>query len=245
MEKFKDKYNLTREQNIFLVKKEFTETIYNATKLEGCNTTFIQTEKILKGINDGAVPLDEVQIILNLKSAWGYILNNLDKKLDINFICEVNKRVSKNESLDWGVIRYGDTGVRLYNGERYTPPLPDIDEVIKELEKINKIEGVTDRAIHYYLWGMRSQLFWDGNKRISNIVANSILIKEGKGLITIPEAKIDEFNKRLSDFYITNDYSKIDKFIYDECLKGITINRELEKKNKRILKKSQEEELEL
>ena len=50
MEKFKDKYNLTREQNIFLVKKEFTETIYNATKLEGCNTTFIQTEKILKGL---------------------------------------------------------------------------------------------------------------------------------------------------------------------------------------------------
>ena len=33
---------------------------------------------------------------------------------------------------------------------------------------------------------MRSQLFWDGNKRTSNIVANSILIKNGKGIISIP-----------------------------------------------------------
>ena len=37
------------------------------------------------------------------------------------------------------------------------------------------------------LYGMRSQLFWDGNKRTSMIIANKIMIENGKGIITIKE----------------------------------------------------------
>ena len=111
----KDKYNLSREQNVFLAKKVLASSIYNATKLEGLNTTYFQTEKIINGFNDSNVSLDDLRVILNLKSAWKYILNNLDKAIDLDFICSVNKRVSANESLDWGVIRYGNVGVRLYN----------------------------------------------------------------------------------------------------------------------------------
>ena len=65
-----DKYNLTKEQNIFLAKKTIVENIYNAIKLEGCNSTYMQTEKILRGVNDGDVPLNEIQVMLNLKRAW-------------------------------------------------------------------------------------------------------------------------------------------------------------------------------
>lgn len=237
-----DKYNLTREQNIFLAKKEIYETIYNAIKLEGCNTTFPQTEKILNGINDSSVPLDDVQIILNLKSAWQYILKNIDNDLDVTFICEVNKRVSKNESLDWGVIRYGEVGVRLIDGNHFIPPIPDVENVEKELQEINKIENITERAIKYYTWGMRSQLFWDGNKRTSNIVANSILIKNGKGIISIPEKYISEFNSQLSNFYKTNDDNQIKRFLYDKCIKGLSINKELEKKNKQFIRERNREE---
>ena len=68
--KMKDKYNLTREQNVFLAKKVMTSSVYNAAKLEGLNITYVQTEKILNGINDGNVSLDDVRVILNLKSAW-------------------------------------------------------------------------------------------------------------------------------------------------------------------------------
>lgn len=232
-----NKCNMTREQNIFLAKKEIVETIYNAIKLEGCNTTFPQTKKILDGINDSAVPLDDVQIILNLKNAWQYILQNLDKEIDLQFICNINLRVSKNESLDPGVIRYGNVGVTLKDGSKYYPDLPDIEKLKEKLKEIGKIENTTERALKYYLWGMRSQLFWDGNKRTSNIVANSILIREGKGIITIQPKDLDEFNDKLSKFYITNDFKEMTKFLYDKCIKGIEIDKELEKKNKEIFEK--------
>ena len=237
-----DKYNLTREQNIFLAKKILAETVYNAIKLEGLNTTYVQTEKILNGINDEKVALDDVRTILNLKSAWKYILNNLDKKIDINFVCNVNKRVSADESLDWGVIRYGNVGVRLIDGSSYDPEVPDIEKVSKELEKINKIENTTEKALTYYLWGARSQLFWDGNKRTSNIVANAILIRDGKGILSVDEKDLEEFNLKLSKFYKTNNMKEMRDFLYNKSVKGMTINKELEKKNKNPWAKNKENE---
>lgn len=235
--KFTDKYNLTKEENIFLAKKEIIYSIYNATKLEGCNTTFLQTEKILKGINDLNVSIDDIQIILNLKSAWQYILKNLDKELSLELICKINENISRNESLDWGVLRYGESGVRLYDGSTFTPELVIKEKIIEKIKEINKIECATEKAIRYYLWGTRSQLFWDGNKRTSNLVANFILIQSGKGIFNISENILDEFSKRLSDFYITNDYSKIDKFLYDNCITGLKIDRTLKNEYKKNRKK--------
>lgn len=73
------------------------------------------------------------------------------------------------------------------------------------------------------LYGMRSQLFWDGNKRTSTIVANKIMIENGKGIIKIPDSKLVEFNILLSDFYSTNNMKKIKQFIYEYCIDGIVI----------------------
>lgn len=227
-----DKFNLTREQNIFLAKKVLTSSVYNAAKLEGLNTTYVQTEKILNGINDGNVSLDDVRTILNLKEAWKYILKNLDKKLNVDFLCNVNKRVSANESLDWGVIRYGSVGVRLVNGERFEPEIPEIEKVTQKLFEINEIENITERALTYYLWAIKSQLFLDGNKRTSNIVANAILISNGKGILNIEEKDLEEYNIKLSRYYLSGNKDEMMRFLYDKAIEGMTINREIEKKNK-------------
>lgn len=40
---------LTRKQNIFLAKKSFTELVFNAAYIEGCNVTFPQTQTIIDG----------------------------------------------------------------------------------------------------------------------------------------------------------------------------------------------------
>jgi hypothetical protein len=39
-----NKYQLTREQNLFLAKKTMAENIYFAGKFERLNTTFLQTD---------------------------------------------------------------------------------------------------------------------------------------------------------------------------------------------------------
>ena len=100
-----DKYKLTIEQNIFLAKRNLVDNIYSNARMEGINVTFPQTKTILEGVNVSGLKIDEIQCILNLRDAWSYVINNIDKKFDLEFICKVNECVARNESISWGKLR--------------------------------------------------------------------------------------------------------------------------------------------
>lgn len=210
-----DKYNLTKQENIFLAKKMIVNNIYSNAKIEGCNVTFPETQTILDGINVANVKLDDINCILNLRDAWRYIINNVEDTLNLEFICKVNSFVVRNEALEWGKLRTGNVGI---SGTEYMPEIPKEEDVIT---KIEEIENITKRAITYMLYGMRGQLFWDGNKRTSIIIANKILINGGKGILTIKDAELQEFNTLLTEFYNTNNSDKIEQFLYSRCIFGI------------------------
>lgn len=214
----KDKFNLTIDENIFLAKRLIIDNIYSNARIEGCNVTFPETQTILQGVNVPNVKLDDITCILNLRDAWRYIINNINEEFNLNFICKVNENVARNESLEWGTLRTGKVGI---SGTDYIPQIPNKEEVENQIANINSIECVTKRAIKYMLYGMRAQLFWDGNKRTSIICANKILISNGKGIITVKDENLNEFNILLTDFYNTNKDEKIFKFIYDKCIFGL------------------------
>ena len=213
-----DKYKLSKEENIFLAKKTLVSSIYSSAKIEGLNVTFPETQTILDGINVSKVKLDDITCILNLRDAWNYVINNIDEEVNLDFICMVNSFVSRNESLEWGKLRSGKVGI---SGTSYVPSIPLKEEVEKKLKEIMSIENITLRAIKYMLYGMRSQLFWDGNKRTSTIIANKIMINNGKGIILVQEEYILEFNKLLTEYYNTSNDEKIIEFIYNNCIVGI------------------------
>ena len=213
-----DKYNLTTEQNIFLAKRNLVDNIYANARMEGLNVTFPQTKTILDGVNVPELKIDDIQCILNLRDAWKYVINNIDEKFDIDFICKVNEFVARNESISWGKIRDGKVEI---TGTDYIPEIPNMELIQKDINKIMQIENATERAIEYMLYGMRSQLFWDGNKRTSTICANKIMMQNGVGIIKVPDNKLEEFNILLSEFYSTNDNLKLKQFIYDNCIDGI------------------------
>ena len=71
------------------------------------------------------------------------------------------------------------------------------------------------------LFGMRSQLFWDGNKRTSLISANKILIQNGKGILMVQDKNLKEFSQLLTQYYDTNQSEKIEEFLYNHCIFGI------------------------
>lgn len=224
----KDLYNLTLEQNVFLAKKLLVNNIYNSARLEGCNITFPDTQTILDGVSVGNLKMQDVEVVLNLRDAWRYVLDNINISLNLDFICKINYFVSRNESLDWGVLRYGDVGI---TGTDYKPPVPDEEETVAKINSIlDSNKSITEKALELFLWSCRSQLFWDGNKRTSLISANKLLISNGKGLLMIEEKFLPEFNRKLTDFYNTNNYAKITKFLYDNCIHGMSIDLELRKK---------------
>ena len=213
-----NKYNMTQEQNIFLAKRNLVDNIYSNARLEGLNITFPQTKTILEGINVPELKIDEIQCILNLRDAWKYVINNIDLDFNLEFISKVNEFVARNESIEWGKLRNGKVEI---TGTSYIPEIPNEEKIKKDITKILEIENPTERAIEYMLYGMRNQLFWDGNKRTSTICANKIMIQNGNGIIKIPDDKLQEFTTLLSDFYTTNEKEKIKQFIFDNCIDGI------------------------
>lgn len=201
---------LSRKENLFLAKKLFTELIYNSAYIEGCNVTFPQTQTILDGAVINNVSVDDIQTVLNLRDAWKYMISNIDDSLDLDYICKINGFVSRNESLQWGVLRYGEISV---SGTSFIPKIPQRTTVIAGLEDINKIQDMKERAKEYFCYTVKNQLFWDGNKRTSTIIANKILIQGGQGILTIDKNIAEEFNTTLTNYYEFDDKDPL-----KECL---------------------------
>lgn len=218
-EKVDDKFNLSERESKFLAKKLIIESIYNLAKLEGCSITFLETQLIYNGINDSNVTMDDVRVVRNLKAAWEFYLNReFGTELNLEFLLAVNKRVSNNESLDWGVLRYGNIGI---SGTNHKPKAPEEQEVREQLEEMKLITNKTLRALKLFLWMCKSQLFWDGNKRSASICCNKVLLDNGCGLLVIQEKDLKEFNTLLSNSYETNQDKEIINFLYEKCIIGI------------------------
>lgn len=215
-----DKYNLTKKENVFLAKKVLVSSIYNSAKLEGINTTYPDTKTILDGANVPSLRLDEINCILNLRDAWNFVLSNIDEAITLDFICKINSFVSRNESLEWGVLRTGKVGI---NGVDYIPDIPNEAKIIVDIKNIMEEKNITRRSLVLMLYLMRTQVFWDGNKRTSMIVANKIMIENGCGVITIKEEYFKEFNSLLTEYYNTNEMESLLKFLYNNCIFGMEI----------------------
>ena len=215
-----DKYNLTKKENVFLAKKVLVSSIYNSAKLEGINTTYPDTKTILDGANVPSLRLDEINCILNLRNAWNFVLSNIDEAITLDFICKINSFVSRNESLEWGVLRTGKVGI---NGVDYIPDIPNEAKIIADIKNIMEEKNITRRSLVLMLYLMRTQVFWDGNKRTSMIVANKIMIENGCGVITIKEEYFKEFNSLLTEYYNTNEMESLLKFLYNNCIFGMEI----------------------
>lgn len=215
-----DKYNLTKKENVFLAKKVLASSIYNSAKLEGINITYPDTKTILDGANVPSLRLDEINCILNLRDAWNFVLSNIDEAITLDFICKINSFVSRNESLEWGVLRTGKVGI---NGVDYIPDIPNEAKIIADIKNIMEEKNITRRSLVLMLYLMRTQVFWDGNKRTSMIVANKIMIENGCGVITIKEEYFKEFNSLLTEYYNTNKMESLLKFLYNNCIFGMEI----------------------
>ncbi|MSS78812.1 Fic family protein [Anaerococcus sp. WCA-380-WT-2B] len=218
----KDKYNLSKKENVFLAKRNIVDYIWKSAKLEGINITLPETQAIFDKLKLQNVDISDVNTVLNLKHAWQFILKNLDDELNLDYICKINYEVSKDESLDWGVLRYGKVGI---SGTDYIPPIPTEQSFYEIIDSVSRYETITEKFITLMLKLMKAQLFWDGNKRTSMLVANKIMISNGKGVISIPNEHITEFNTLLNHYYSVDEIDPVKSFIYEKAISGMTIER--------------------
>ena len=211
---------MTLSQNIAYAKRNLVDSIYNSAKLEGLNVTFPETYTILEKAKMQNVDISAVSTILNLKHAWQFLLKNIEEPITLDFIQDLHYEIAKDEALAWGELRTGRVGI---GGTDYIPPIPEEGEVKTKLLAFEKINNATERAIERMLWMMKAQLFWDGNKRTASLIANKDLISHGKGILTIREKDILEFNTLLSHYYSTDEKTDLINMIYKKAISGVEL----------------------
>ena len=219
---FPDRYSMDRNRSLFIAKKLWDENVFCGMKMENRNVTFPQTKTILEGVNVPGVRLEDITAILNMRGVWQYMFRTFDEKLTLDYICRLNSFISRNESLDWGVLRYGNVGI---SGTDYKPAVPVRERVESDIRKILcSYDSTTQKALSLFCYITYHQLFWDGNKRTAMTAANKMLLIHGAGFLTIMENDIGEFNSLLADMYNTGETGELKQFLYDNAIQGLEIN---------------------
>ena len=96
----KNKYNLTREQNIFVAKRNIVDYIWKSANLEGIAVTYPETQAIYDGGIVNGLTVDKIIAINNLKYAWQFILENDGIDYDFKSLCYIHKLVCDKLVLD-------------------------------------------------------------------------------------------------------------------------------------------------
>ena len=220
----KDKFKLTREENVFIAKRNIVDYIWKSANLEGIGVTYPETQVIYdNGIVNG-LKVDDIIAINNLKYAWNFILENEDINYDYNVLCYIHKLVADKLVPSTVLGRIRTTPVNI-GGTTWKPSFP-IESKIKEvLEEIlnGEYESKTELAIVCMLYVMRKQMFIDGNKRVAMLFANKIMIDNGCGIISISQELQSLFYEKLIKYYETGEMDELKKWIYDNCIDGMNL----------------------
>jgi len=216
-----DKYNLTREENVFVAKKYLKDSIYRSAFLEGMAVTFPQTEAILENATVSNVSPKDVAKVIDLRNAWEYLLANLDAPLDLKYLEDLHELIAR-EDVPWDRLgKLRSETVRI-SGTNYLPEVPNPESVTRQLQDILSAgTSDTDKAITILLYLMRTQLFLDGNKRIATFACNKILVSTGHGIFSLPPELKEQFATLLITYYETSNMDEIKLFVYDHCISGL------------------------
>ncbi|MCD7742029.1 MAG: Fic family protein [Ruminococcus sp.] len=210
---------MTEKDNIFLAKRNLVDSIWKSVQLEGLAMTYPETQVIVEGMRLKGHTDEEISFVNDLKHAWNKMLDEIDEPLTVDYIKSLHMVVGKFTVINAGCFRgpYDYAGI---GGTAWVPQIPDEAKIITDIAKLLKTSDETDRAINIMLYLLRGQFFHDGNKRISNLIANKILIQNGCGVFSVPSEDRVEYLTLLLRFYESNDSRDIRSFIYKKCIVG-------------------------
>lgn len=202
---------------IAMAKRLLIDSIWKSANLEGLGTTFPKTEAILANAPT-ETKTEEVLFVVNMKRAWQFLLSNLDYPTNIMLLQEYNRVAGELLFSNNGEIRTFPVQI---GGTSWEPELPNTACIITALEEIGKIPDVEQRALKYFCYVARAQMFADGNKRVAQLIANKVLIENNIGIFQIPIEKLESFRALLIEFYESGSDEKIISFMTEHCIKRL------------------------
>ena len=96
----KNKYNMTKEDNIFFAKRKLIDNLYKSANLEGIAVSFEDTVDFINNVNTGKISVDDMLKLKGLKDSWEYVLNTIDEELTMNYIKKIHFQVCKGQNIE-------------------------------------------------------------------------------------------------------------------------------------------------
>lgn len=211
-----------RDSAVEMAKRLLVDSIWKSANLEGLGTTFPKTEAILANAPTNT-KTEEVLFVINMKRAWQFLLDNLNYNNSIMLLREYDKIVGELLFHYAGEIRTIPVQI---GGTSWEPELPHTGIIIDSLDEIEKIQDTELKALKYFCYIARTQMFIDGNKRVAQLMANKVLIEHDIGIFQIPIEKLEKFKELLIEFYESDDDKKIIDFMKIHCIRHVYHGKE-------------------
>lgn len=202
---------------IEMAKRLLVDSIWKSANLEGLGTTFPKTEAILANAPT-TTKTEEVLFVINMKRAWQFLLDNLEYSNCIMLLREFDKIVGELLFNYAGEIRTIPVQI---GGTSWEPEMPHTGIIINSINEMEQIEDVELKALKYFCYIARTQMFIDGNKRVAQLMTNKVLIENNIGIFQIPIEKLEEFKEMLIEYYETGNDIKIIGFMKEYCIRRI------------------------
>ena len=206
-----------RDTAIEMAKRLLVDSIWKSANLEGLGTTFPKTEAILANAPT-TTKTEEVLFVINMKRAWQFLLDNLAYNNCIMLLREFDKIVGELLFSYAGEIRTIPVQI---GGTSWEPEMPHTGIIMDSLKEIELIEDVELRALKYFCYIARTQMFIDGNNRVVQLMANKVLIENNIGIFQISMEKMEEFKGMLIEFYETGNDIRMIAFMKEYCIRRV------------------------
>ena len=208
---------MMQDTAIEMAKRLLVDSIWKSANLEGLGTTFPKTEAILANAPTNT-KTEEVLFVINMKRAWQFLLDNLDYRNSIMLLREFDKIAGELLFRYAGEIRTIPVQI---GGTSWEPEMPHTGIIMESISKIEEIDDIELRALKYFCYIARTQMFIDGNKRVAQLMANKVLIEHNIGIFQIPIEKLEEFKGMLILFYESGNDAQIIDFMKEYCIRRV------------------------
>lgn len=106
-------------------------------------------------------------------------------------------------------------------GTSWEPEIPQTGIIMDALSEIERTEDIELKALKFFCYVARAQIFIDGNKRVAQLIANKILIEHNTGIFQVPIDAMEKFRGMLIAFYESGDDSEIIEFMKENCIRRV------------------------
>lgn len=174
-------YKIGKERAMFILNKEYDNTIFVLSKGEGSQMTFAETIATISNLKVTANARD-IMLVKSIQNGLDYLLDKLyydNLYFDKDTLCMINRYVAANENFDnIGGFRKGN--IKISGSKNKGIKSSELDfnfYKLKEYYFNTDKNGISEMILCLRL--AKSQYFGDGNKRTAQLMMNGLLVTNG------------------------------------------------------------------